>query len=87
MTQKITYYAILSGNRTVDDPYGLVRRLEHENGPADEGLRRDFAWDFTPIIVEWERGDFDDELVEVSHGQAEKIIEYFRRRWGTSGGA
>lgn len=87
MTQKITYYAILSGNRTVDDPYGLVRRLEHENGPADEGLRRDFAWDFTPIIVEWERGDFDDELVEVSHGQAEKIIEYFRGRWGTSGGA
>jgi len=87
MTQKITYYAILGGNRTVDDPYGLVRRLEHEDGPADEGLRRDFGWDFTPIIVEWERGDFEDELVEVSHEQASRIIEYFRGRWGASGGA
>ena len=87
MAQKITYYAILGGNRTVDDPYGLVRRLEHEDGPADEGLRRDFCWDFTPIIVEWERGDFEDELVEVSHEQASKIIEYFRGRWGASGGA
>ena len=51
------------------------------------GPRRDFCWNFTPIIVEWERGDFEDELVEVSHEQASKIIEYFRGRWGASGGA
>jgi hypothetical protein len=37
--------------------------------------------------VEWERGDFEDELVEVSHEQASRIIEYFRGRWGASGGA
>jgi hypothetical protein len=35
--------------------------------------------------VEWERGDFGDELVEVSHEQASKIIEYFRERWGPYG--
>ena len=83
MPHKITYYAIIGGNRTVDNPYGLVRRLEHDDGPADEGLRSDFSWDFTPVIVEWEHGSFDDELVEVSHEQAEKIIEYFRGRWGS----
>ena len=44
--------------------------------------RRDFSWKFTPVIIEWERGSFGDELVEVSHEQAEKIIEYFRGRWG-----
>ncbi len=87
MQHKITYYAILGGNRNIANPYGLVRRLEHEDGPADEGLRRDFGWDFTPVIVEWEHGDFDDELVEVSHEQASKIIEYFRGRWEGSGGA
>ena len=27
----------------------------------------------------------DDELVEVSHEQANKIIEYFRSRWGPYG--
>ena len=87
MPHKITYYAIVGGNRTVNDPYGLVRRLEHDDGPADEGLRRDFSWDFTPVIVEWEHGSFDDDLVEVTHQQASKILEYFRGRWGAAGGA
>jgi hypothetical protein len=85
MPHQITYYAIVGGDRTVDNPYGLVRRLEHDDGPADEVLRKDFSWSHTPVIVEWKHGDFDDELVEVSHEQASKIIEYFRERWGPSG--
>jgi hypothetical protein len=82
---KITYYAIVGGDRTIDNPYGLVRRLEHDDGPSDEALRKDFSWKFTPVIVEWERGDFADELVEVDHEQASKIIEYFRHKWGPHG--
>lgn len=85
MPHRITYYAIVSGDRTVDNPYGLLRRLEHDDGPSDEGLRKDFSWDFTPLIVEWERGDFGQELVEVSHEQASRIIEYFRSQWGPYG--
>jgi len=85
MPHKITYYAIIGGGRTVADPYGLVRRLEHDDGPEDEGLRRELSWSFTPIIVEWKHGDFDDDLVEVSHAQASKIIEYFREKWGPYG--
>jgi hypothetical protein len=85
MPHKITYYAIVSGDRTINNPYGLLRRLEHDDGPSDEGLRKDFSWDFTPLIVEWERGDFGQELIEVSHEQASKIIEYFRSRWGPYG--
>jgi hypothetical protein len=85
MLHKITYYAIVGDDRTVADPYGLLRRLEHENGAIDEGLRRDFSWSRSPLITEWERGDFEDELVEVSHEQAGKIIEYFRDRWGSQG--
>jgi hypothetical protein len=82
---KITYYAIVGGNRTIDNPYGLARRLDHDDGPSDETLRKDLSWRLTPVIVEWERGDFADELVEVSHEQASKIIEYFRQRWGPHG--
>ena len=85
MPNQITYYAIVSGDRTVDNPYGLLRRLEHDDGPSDEGLRKDFSWDFTPLITEWERGDFGQELIEVSHEQASKIIEYFRSQWGPYG--
>jgi hypothetical protein len=83
---KITFYAIVGGGRTVDNPYGLVRRLEFSgDGFTDEALRKDFSWKFTPLIVEWEHGDFEDELVEVSHDQVERIIEYFRERWGPYG--
>jgi hypothetical protein len=86
MPDKITFYAIVDGETTVERPYGLLRRLEFDgNGFTDEGLRRDFSWSFTPIIVEWQRSDFDDELVEVSHEQAGKIIEYFREKWGPFG--
>lgn len=85
MPNKITYYAIVGGSNTIDNPRGLARRLEHDDGPSDEALRVDFSWKFTPVIVEWERGDFDDELVEVSHEQADKIIRYFRERWGPYG--
>ena len=85
MPHKITYYAIVDEDRTIHNPYGLARRLEHDDGPSDEALRKDFSWKFTPLIVEWERGDFEDELVEVSHEQASKIIEYFRQKWGPHG--
>ena len=84
MSNKITYYAIVGGSNSVENPRGLVRRLEHNDGPSDEGLSRDFSWSFTPVIVEWERGNFANELVEVSHERASKIIEHFRREWGSS---
>jgi hypothetical protein len=83
---KITFYAIVGGNRTIDNPYGLVRRLQFDDdGFTDEALRKDFSWKFTPLISEWEHGDFEDELVEVSHDQVERIIQYFRERWGPYG--
>jgi hypothetical protein len=85
MPNKITYYAIVGGSNTTANPRGLVRRLEHDDGPSDEALRDDFSWKFTPVIAEWERGDFDDELVEVSHEQADKIVRYFRNHWGPYG--
>ena len=83
MPDRITYYAVIGDGRTVESPYGLVRRLAFDgDGFTDEGLRRDFSWKFTPAIVEWERGDFTYDLVEVSHEQAERIVQYFRERWG-----
>ena len=61
-------------------------RLEFDDdGSADEACGKTLAGKLTPVIVEWERGDFADELVEVSHEQAERIIQYFRERWGPHG--
>ena len=85
MPHKITYYAVIDGQTTVDKPYGLVRRLDHDDGPEDETLREDFSWEFTPAIAEWRRGDLQYDLVEVSHAQASEIIEHFREKWGPFG--
>ena len=66
-------------------PSGLLRRLEHDDGLKTRDSAETSVGDFTPIIVEWKQGNFDDELVEVSHEQASKIIEYFREKWGPFG--
>jgi hypothetical protein len=83
MPQEVIYYAIVGGDRTIDNPYGLARRLHHADGAEDECLLRDLTWDDTPVIVEWEHGDFADELIKVSEERAGKIIEYFRAKWGS----
>lgn len=78
---RITYYAIVSGGGTVDEPQGLLRRLEHDDGPEDEGLHKDMSWRHTSLIVEYENGSTDEDLVEVSHEQAGRIVEYFREKY------
>jgi hypothetical protein len=86
MPDKISFYAIVDDSTTAERPLGLLRRLEFDgDGFTDEGLRSDFSWDFTPLIVEWEHGDFGNELVAVNATQANKIIEYFREKWGLLG--
>ncbi|HEX9033387.1 MAG TPA: hypothetical protein VF834_16225 [Streptosporangiaceae bacterium] len=82
MANKITYWAILGRGSTIDRPLGLLRRLEHDDGPDDEGLNvnTDLSWNHTSMLVERERGDLGRELVEVSHEQASKIMHYFRER-------
>ena len=42
MPDKITYYAVIGGNRTIDNPYGLVRRLQTDWGFGDEGAPKGF---------------------------------------------
>ncbi len=85
MSNKITFYAIVGRGATVGRPLGLLRRLQYDNGWEDEGLRKDMSWRRTPIIVEWERSSYDNELVEVSHEQASKIFEFFREKFANEG--
>ena len=86
MTDKISYFAMVGPEHSVDQPIGLLRRLTHDDGPEDEGLRDDLSWRKTSLIVEHDNGSLDGELVEVSHEQAGRIVEYFRaKRAGEAG--
>jgi hypothetical protein len=81
MSNKITFYAIVGRGATVDQPLGLLRRLQYDNGWEDEALQKDLSWRRTPVIVEWEHGSYENELVQVSHEQASKIVQYFREKF------
>jgi hypothetical protein len=83
MANKITYYAIVTDGATVERPRGLLRRLEHDDGPEDEGLYKDGGWRWTSMIVEHENGSTDEDLVNVSHEQARKIAQYLRQRFAS----
>ncbi|MEP7022481.1 MAG: hypothetical protein ABJB47_01445 [Actinomycetota bacterium] len=86
MPQKITYFAIVDDEASRENPAGIARRTEDEDGSfVDEGLHIDFAWHRTPIIVEWKRAESTDDLVEVTAEEAERIIEQFRTRWASAG--
>jgi hypothetical protein len=86
MAGDATYYAVVSGGRTAQDPAGLVRRRRFQSGGfEDEALQRDLTWRHTSAIVEWKRDAMDFDLVEISQVEAEELIERFRVRWG--GGA
>jgi hypothetical protein len=81
MTSQITFYAILRSDSTIDRPRGLIRRLRYDNGWEDEALNRDMSWRRTSLLIEKEHGSTDHgELVEVSHEQASRIVEYLRQR-------
>lgn len=80
---EITYYAILdSAGR--ESPSGLLRRRRPSTGGfRDEAFARNLTWEFSPIIVEWERAESTDDLAEVSAEEAELIIERLTARWGS----
>jgi hypothetical protein len=83
MADEVTYYAVVSGARTIQDPVGIARRRRLEpEGLEDEALHRDLSWGHTSAIVEWKRDATDFDLVEISQADAEALIERFREKWG-----
>ena len=82
MPRTITYYALIDDESARDRPAGIVRRLEDSDGGfVDEGLHRDLGWHRTSAIIEWERAESTDDLVEVTEDEANQIIDRFRARW------
>jgi hypothetical protein len=81
MPPQVQYYVIVTVSRTVREASGLARRTFAADGPVDETLRRDLAWQPDSAIVEWEYGDVGPELVRISEAEAEQLTESFRAAW------
>jgi hypothetical protein len=82
MSEKITYYAIVNEFSSREDPFGVFRRVEDEEGETDEVFSRDLKWEASPLLYSAERGDTMNDFIPISAEEAEEIVERIRRSVG-----
>jgi hypothetical protein len=88
MLDKITYYAIIDRLSTRERPAGVFRRIYTEGGGRrDEAFTRNLAWENSWSLVSAERGDLENEFIEINEDEANQIVERIRAEvTGTSNG-
>jgi hypothetical protein len=79
MPTKITYYAIVDDLSSREEPAGVLRRIEHDDGERDEAFTRSLEWRRSASLYSYERGNRDAEFFEVSENEANRIVERIRR--------
>jgi hypothetical protein len=82
MPTKITYYAIVDDFSSREEPAGVLRRIEHDNGERDEAFTRSLEWKRSASLYSYERGNRDAEFYEISEDEANRIVERIRRTVG-----
>jgi hypothetical protein len=79
MPDKVTYYAIIDGLSSRDRPSGVLRRTYTEDGgKRDEAFTRNLVWERSWSLVSAERGDLENEFVEITEDEANQIVERIR---------
>ena len=79
MPTRITYYAIVDDLSSRDEPAGVLRRIEHDDGERHEAFTRSLEWQRSASLYSYERGNRDAEFYEVSEDEANRIVERIRR--------
>ncbi|MGH3166076.1 MAG: hypothetical protein ACRDN0_09310 [Trebonia sp.] len=76
---KTTYYAIVDDYSSREEPGGVLRRVEEDNGGYDEEFGHDLKWTRSWLLYSYERGNMDSEFYEISEDEANQIVERIRR--------
>ena len=86
MADKVIYYAVVNDLSSRDRPAGLFRRTYTEaGGLRDEAFTRNLIWKNSSTLVSAERGDLENDFIEITEGEASQLMEQLRARWtGTS---
>jgi hypothetical protein len=81
MPDKVTYYAVVDDLSSRERPAGLFRRTYTEDGGrSDEAFTRNHAWEFSPALISAERGDLQNEFIEITEDEANQIVERIRAK-------
>jgi hypothetical protein len=83
---RVTYYAVVNERSTRERPAGLFRRTYFEiGGRRDEAFTTDLVWERSSTLVSAERGDLENEFIEISEDEANQLMEQLRARWARTG--
>jgi hypothetical protein len=75
MPDKVTYYALVNDLSSRERPASVFRRTYTEaGGKRDELFSRDLVWEFSPLLISAERGDLQNEFIEITEDEANQIV-------------
>jgi hypothetical protein len=82
MPDKVIYYAVIDERSSRERPAGLFRRTYTEaGGRRDEAFTTSFVWKRSPSLVSAERGDLENDFVEITEDEAHQLESQLRARW------
>jgi hypothetical protein len=82
MPDKILYYAVVDELSSREHPAGLFRRTYTEaGGLRDEAFTRNLIWKNSSTLVSAERGDLENDFIEITEDEANQLMEQLRARW------
>jgi hypothetical protein len=81
MPDEVTYYAVVNDLSSRERPAGVFRRTYFESGgKRDEAFTRSLVWKSSSSMVSAERGDLENEFVEITEHEANQIVERIRAK-------
>jgi hypothetical protein len=70
---------MVDGLSSRERPAGVFRRIYTEDGgKRDEAFTRNLTWEQSWSLVSAERGDLENEFVEITEGEANQIVDRIR---------
>jgi hypothetical protein len=74
MPDKVTYYAVVNDLSSRERPAGLFRRTyTDDGGRSDEAFTRKLRWEYSTTLISSERGDVQNEFIEITEDEANQI--------------
>lgn len=81
MPDKVTYYAVVDDLSSRERPAGVFRRTyTQDGGRSDEAFTRKLIWEFSPLLISAERGDLQNDFIEITEDEANQIVARIRAR-------
>jgi hypothetical protein len=82
MPDRVIYYAVVNDLSSRERPAGLFRRTYTEaGGLRDEAFTRNLVWKNSSSLISAERGDLENEFIEIAEDEAHQLMDELRTRW------